>query len=358
MALTFSITGGADAAKFSIGATSGVLAFKAAPDFEVPGDANQDNVYIVEVGVSDGTSTTKQTISVTVTDVADSNLPPQITSPAAKTVSENSTEVMTVTATDPDGGGTTPPPVTGWPDASTTGAKGTLTASGNITTTGNNQIIKDKNCSGTIRIVGNHSGVKIQNCSAQLIAMVDGNGNITAGANCIIEDCTIRGTGGGQQTGIQFGTAGGTVQRCDVSGVENGINIEAVNGGTIRDNYVHNLASPGNPDPHYDCIPMQGNQSNILVEHNNLVHPNGLNACVFLKTDWGPVTNITVNNNRMIGGTMTVYADNNPGKGMTGIKFTNNRMDGWYYGPANVANCTPVWTGNVKDSDGSPISSY
>ena len=45
--LTYSIIGGADAAKFTINATTGVLAFVSAPNFEAPTDAGANNVYDV-----------------------------------------------------------------------------------------------------------------------------------------------------------------------------------------------------------------------------------------------------------------------------------------------------------------------
>jgi len=44
--VTFDTVGGADQALFAIDATSGALAFLAAPDFEAPADSNHDNVYI------------------------------------------------------------------------------------------------------------------------------------------------------------------------------------------------------------------------------------------------------------------------------------------------------------------------
>jgi serralysin len=53
--LSFSITGGADAARFAIDAVSGALRFVSPPDFEQSSDANGDNVYEVVVSVSDGT---------------------------------------------------------------------------------------------------------------------------------------------------------------------------------------------------------------------------------------------------------------------------------------------------------------
>lgn len=67
--LTYSIAGGADAAKFTIGSSSGVLSFITAPDFETPTDVGGDNIYDVIVQVSDGTLTDTQAIAVTVADV-------------------------------------------------------------------------------------------------------------------------------------------------------------------------------------------------------------------------------------------------------------------------------------------------
>ena len=52
--LSYSIIGGADASKFTIGATTGALSFVTAPNFELPTDAGGNNVYDVIVQVSDG----------------------------------------------------------------------------------------------------------------------------------------------------------------------------------------------------------------------------------------------------------------------------------------------------------------
>lgn len=66
----YSITGGADSAKFSIN-SSGVLTFVSAPDYEVPTDSNADGVYEVGVGVTTPDGTDSQLISVTVADLPD-----------------------------------------------------------------------------------------------------------------------------------------------------------------------------------------------------------------------------------------------------------------------------------------------
>jgi hypothetical protein len=61
---------GPDADLFSIDA-GGALSFKAAPDFEAPGSAEQSNVYEVIVTATDGALSATETVTVTVADVAE-----------------------------------------------------------------------------------------------------------------------------------------------------------------------------------------------------------------------------------------------------------------------------------------------
>ncbi|MBO0881281.1 MAG: hypothetical protein J2P17_13215, partial [Mycobacterium sp.] len=69
-ALTYSIAGGADAALFTIDASTGALSFASAPNFETPADAGGNNIYDVIVSASDGSLADTQAISVAVTNVA------------------------------------------------------------------------------------------------------------------------------------------------------------------------------------------------------------------------------------------------------------------------------------------------
>ncbi|MBI5825840.1 MAG: cadherin domain-containing protein [Chloroflexi bacterium] len=74
--LTFSITGGADAALFTLAPATGVLTFITAPDFETPQDADLNNTYEIIVQVSDGNGRTNtQTIVVTITDIDETPSP-------------------------------------------------------------------------------------------------------------------------------------------------------------------------------------------------------------------------------------------------------------------------------------------
>ena len=74
--LAFAISGGADAARFTIDPATGVLRFLAAPNFEAPTDNGANNSYFVGVTVSDGVNApVSRTVVVNVTDVKEAPAP-------------------------------------------------------------------------------------------------------------------------------------------------------------------------------------------------------------------------------------------------------------------------------------------
>ena len=119
---TFSISGGADAAKFTINAATGALSFIASPDFENPLDSGKDNIYDVVVKVTDdhGASDT-QAIAVHVTNVKE---PPVATADFVYTTEGNSTTVADgwLLANDKGGEGGNTLTITGIPNQSNVAA--------------------------------------------------------------------------------------------------------------------------------------------------------------------------------------------------------------------------------------------
>ena len=102
--VSYSLSGGADAALFTIDATTGVVSFMEAPDFEMPGDDDDNNTYDITVTASDGTNDISQAVAITVTNENDNN--PAFTSPDSASVVENQsadTVVYTAMAMDADG---------------------------------------------------------------------------------------------------------------------------------------------------------------------------------------------------------------------------------------------------------------
>ena len=75
-ALTYSLSG-TDAALFAV-STAGKVSFLAPPDFEKPTDANHDNVYEIQVTVSDGKLTIQAPLTITVTNVIDQTVATQV----------------------------------------------------------------------------------------------------------------------------------------------------------------------------------------------------------------------------------------------------------------------------------------
>ena len=100
--ISYSISGGADSAKFSINSSSGVVGFKTSPDFETPTDAGSDNVYNLVISATEvgNTFIATRSVAVTVTDVGD--VAPAFTSGSSTTFTENGTGAVYTAAATPD----------------------------------------------------------------------------------------------------------------------------------------------------------------------------------------------------------------------------------------------------------------
>ena len=66
-AITYSLSGGADRGAFAITGT-GALSFVLPPDFDAPTDADQNNIYLVQIAASDGVTSATLDLAVTVTN--------------------------------------------------------------------------------------------------------------------------------------------------------------------------------------------------------------------------------------------------------------------------------------------------
>ncbi|RNI27345.1 T9SS C-terminal target domain-containing protein [Rufibacter immobilis] len=108
-ALIYSILSSGDADKFNLNATTGLLTFKIAPNFEAPTDTDRNNTYVVTVRVTDNgapTGTRDQVLTVNVTNVNEAPTAPTDINSATNTVAENAangTQVgITASSTDVD----------------------------------------------------------------------------------------------------------------------------------------------------------------------------------------------------------------------------------------------------------------
>ncbi len=67
--LTFSIVGGPDASLFTINSNNGALLFNNPPDYLIPEDSNTDNIYQLDIEVSDGSNIAQQSLQVAVLNI-------------------------------------------------------------------------------------------------------------------------------------------------------------------------------------------------------------------------------------------------------------------------------------------------
>jgi hypothetical protein len=99
-AIIYSLLASPDASLFQIDSTDGTVLFLTPPDFEAPSDADGDNVYVIQVGATDGGgATTALTVEVSVQDLNEFFV---FTSPQEVTSPENELLAYLVTTVDPD----------------------------------------------------------------------------------------------------------------------------------------------------------------------------------------------------------------------------------------------------------------
>jgi Ca2+-binding RTX toxin-like protein len=236
----------------------------------------------------------------------------------------------------------------GFPTAETTGvpAGTTLTTyTGPMTITTDGTVIDGKIINGTLVIEADNVVIKNSKIIFNSMWGIDAED----ARNVTIQDNDIVGPGssGDSNSGI---LGSGTFLRNDISKVENGITL--VDGSsTVKGNYIHDLQD-GAKDPHYDGISAQGGQNGVLIEDNTIISRDTSN--VFIKNDFGPISNVTVNHNYMAGSAgYNIYVDGRASGGLiTGVKITNNYLEKGYYGYYSVDKSSPIISGNVEYKSG------
>ena len=210
-------------------------------------------------------------------------------------------------------------------------------------------VIDGYDISGTLYI--NASNVTVRNTRVRstnwwVIKVKDGVSGV------VIEDCEVDGAGMSGVEG-QFGIVGPvTVRGCDISGVSDGVVPHS--GSLVEGNYIHGLLSPG--EPHYDGIQIDGGISDVVIRGNTIINSHGQTSAVMIDNWFGPIRNILVEGNRLVGGGYTVYSDGQfDGGSITGVSFINNRLGKGRLGYASIVNNTVTDSGNVDDDTGQPV---
>ena len=236
----------------------------------------------------------------------------------------------------------------GFPNADTAGvpAGATLTPyTGPMTISGAGVVIEGKIITGQLRVTGRDFVLKNSRLTFSGQWGVDAEG----AANPTIEHCDLIGPGNsGNSNSAILGS--GKFLANDISQCENGITLTG-GASTVKGNYIHDLNEAGG-DPHFDGISVQGGQDGVLIEDNTIIAKD--TSCVFIKNDFGPIKNVVVNRNYMAGNVgYNVYVDGRASGGpITNVSITNNKLEKGFYGYYSVDNSSPTISGNEERPKG------
>jgi Ca2+-binding RTX toxin-like protein len=230
----------------------------------------------------------------------------------------------------------------GYPDASTTGVpSGTKMTkyTGSYHVTEDNAVISNLEVHGDIVIEAKNVTLKnvklVSNTEWHALRVMDDATGFT------LQDSEIDGNGVTVNAIYGFGT----FLRNNLHDVDNGINVIAPT--LIKDNYIHSLR--GSSDAHYDGIEINGGHD-IDIIHNTIINDHDQTSAIMMNNDFGGLSNINIDGNRLVGGGYTVYLDDRFNGGTvvdSSIKITNNQIGGGHWGDFALYDNKPILSGNT-----------
>lgn len=223
----------------------------------------------------------------------------------------------------------------GYPSASSTGSRGTLTTiSGDVLLNTDGQIFENARIRGRLTVDAN--SVTIRNVE---VINNDYWVVLNYGLNMTIEDSTLI---GGNNTQASVGDANSgyfTGRRLNISGAADGLKMGA--GSKIYSSYIHDLATFDGA--HNDSIEVNG--PDVTISGNTILNQNSQTSAVF---NMG--SNVVIDGNFLAGGGYTIYGGS--GDGATNVRVTNNVLStiffagSGFYGPSAYWPSGSTWTNN------------
>ena len=162
--------------------------------------------------------------------------------------------------------------------------------------------------------------------------------------------------------------SGYTLLRANIHNVGQAATALGPNPVVIKDSYVHDLCIRNDLASHNQAVGTNGHSGGFTIRHNNLENWDGQTGVVSLFADFGPVQNVTIDNNLLNGAGYTIYGASGDGKPFSGqtqkIVVTNNSFGRkffpscGYWGPLTYFDPSApgnAWSGNVWESTGDPV---
>lgn len=255
---------------------------------------------------------------------------------------------------------TSPPPPVGcalpaYPDATCTGvpAGTTLTATtGDLTINTAGTVIDRRDIHGCVTVKAPNVTIRNSRIAGACGYVVDSWGY--TGTGLTIQDSTIICPAG--NGGTDIGEENVTALRVDVSGCENGFDVDKRF--TIKDSYIHDLYQSA--AAHTDGIQMWSTVNGVVIEHNTILpNTNGVDGTSAIISASAGTTDVLIQDNLLAGGGYTLYCR----QGGPGInnRVINNHFSTRYhptvgfYGPWTDCQDEAQVTGNVYHETGLPV---
>jgi len=213
------------------------------------------------------------------------------------------------------------------------------------------EVIEGVNIQGPVVISA--SNVTLRNCkvTAKSDVVVFIKPGVTG---AVVQNCEINNQGAGGQ-----GIAGqGTFLSNNIHDCADGIDVRG-NNTVIQGNFIHSMN--GTSKSHYDGIQADGGFSNLKILRNTVINQRDQTSAIMLDNYWGPIKDVTIDGNLLIGGGYTVYINEvarGQAKGgrLINVRFTNNRLSPGTWGHLDLRTelgASPVIAGNtvVKRDD-------
>lgn len=238
----------------------------------------------------------------------------------------------------------------------------TLTVSGAVVSTADNQTIEGLFILGTVRI--RHNNITLRQCAITVDDFACVACDAGTPANLVIEDCLIAGITG-SATGIQpDNAAGNIIRRCNIYRTyDKGIAIGADNQ-IIQDNWIHDLGrdqpQAGPTGDHIDGIQGSGGFTALHIDHNAIFSID--TSCIIMQNEGAGFSGLVVTNNLlvMLNGAACLFVDGNFSGGPVGnFSVIGNVMGipgGVVYNSISNITGTITYTGNADWITGKPVN--
>jgi hypothetical protein len=330
-------------------------------------DANHDHADWADAFLTTSTATSAPSTSTTTapssTTTTSPTTKPTTTTSSTTTTKPPTTTTSSTTTTKPPTSTTTSPtstataPVTGYPDATNTGAKGTLTQRvGDLEITQAGTVLQNVEIVGQLTIRADNVTLKNVKVTAKGKFWVV----INYGKNLTIEDATLVGDSAAQASLGNTGSGYFTGRRINAYGAGDGIRMTS--NSKMYDSYVHDLATGS--DIHNDGVDLWSAVNAKLI-HNRIENAHGQTSAVMI-SEYGSNANtgVEVRNNFLAGGGWTLYGgapDTAKGHIVADNVFSTKYFpeSGYYGARAYWSSTGNTWSNNTwadGPNKGKPVS--